>query len=74
MISADEGLKIAGLKPIELEAKEGLALLNGLQVSTAIAVTALFATENLFETALIAGALSVDAANGSDVPFDDRIH
>ncbi|WP_115701574.1 histidine ammonia-lyase [Legionella sainthelensi] len=72
-ISAVEGLKIAGLKPIELEAKEGLALLNGLQVSTAIALTALFATENLFETALIAGALSVDAANGSDVPFDDRI-
>ncbi|KTD06439.1 histidine ammonia-lyase (Histidase) [Legionella gratiana] len=72
-ISAVEGLKIAGLKPIELEAKEGLALLNGLQVSTAIAITALFATENLFETALIAGALTVDAANGSDVPFDDRI-
>ncbi|QEY51454.1 histidine ammonia-lyase [Legionella longbeachae] len=72
-ISALEGLKIAGLKPIELEAKEGLALLNGLQVSTAIALTALFATENLFETALITGALSVDAANGSDVPFDDRI-
>ncbi|KTC93335.1 histidine ammonia-lyase [Legionella cincinnatiensis] len=72
-ISAVEGLKIAGLKPIELEAKEGLALLNGLQVSTAIALTALFTAENLFETALIAGALSVDAANGSDVPFDDRI-
>lgn len=72
-ISAVEGLKVAGLKPIELEAKEGLALLNGLQVSTAIALTALFATENLFETALIAGALSVDAAQGSDVPFDDRI-
>ncbi|ARB91383.1 histidine ammonia-lyase [Legionella longbeachae] len=72
-ISALEGLKVAGLKPIELEAKEGLALLNGLQVSTAIALTALFATENLFETALITGALSVDAANGSDVPFDDRI-
>lgn len=44
-----------------------------MQVSTAIALTALFATENLFETALITGALSVDAANGSDVPFDDRI-
>lgn len=72
-ITAVEGLKIAGLKPIELEAKEGLALINGLQVSTAIALSALFATENLFETALIAGALSVDAANGSDVPFDDRI-
>lgn len=74
IISAIEGLKLAGLEPLELEAKEGLALLNGLQVSTALALTALFATENLFETAIIAGALSVDAACGSDVPFDDRIH
>jgi histidine ammonia-lyase len=74
IISAVEGLKEAGLKPIELEAKEGLALLNGLQVSTALALVALFKTEQLFETALIAGALSVDAALGSDVPFDDRIH
>lgn len=73
-ISALEGLKIAGLKPVELEAKEGLALLNGLQVSAAIAIRALLVTEHLFETAVIAGALSVDAARGSDVPFDDRIH
>ncbi|KTD68050.1 histidine ammonia-lyase (Histidase) [Legionella steelei] len=73
IIPAILGLKIAGLKPIELEAKEGLALLNGLQVSTAIALNALFTSESLFETALIAGALSVDAANGSDVPFDERI-
>lgn len=72
-ISAMEGLTIAGLKPIELEAKEGLALLNGLQASTALAITALFAAERLFETALIIGALSVDAARGSDVPFDERI-
>jgi histidine ammonia-lyase len=74
IISALEGLKKAGLKPLELEAKEGLALLNGLQVSSALAMTALFKTEQLFETALVAGALSVDAALGSDVPFDDRIH
>ena len=74
IISALEGLKRAGLVPIELEAKEGLALLNGLQVSTALALTALFTSEILFETAIIAGALSVDAASGSDVPFDDRIH
>ncbi|MFI4963163.1 MAG: aromatic amino acid lyase, partial [Legionellales bacterium] len=69
-----EGLKIAGLKPLELEAKEGLALLNGLQVSTALAILALLNAETLFETAIIAGALSVDAASGSDVPFDARIH
>lgn len=74
IMPATEGLKHAGLEPIELEAKEGLALLNGLQVSTALALTALFKTEQLFETALVAGALSVDAALGSDVPFDDRIH
>lgn len=73
IIPAVEGLKIAGLKPIDLEAKEGLALLNGLQVSTAIALNSLFTTETLFETALVAGALSIDAAMGSDVPFDDRI-
>lgn len=74
IISALEGLKIAGLEPLELEAKEGLALLNGLQPSTALALSALFKTEQLFETALISGSLSVDAALGSDVPFDDRIH
>lgn len=74
MISAEEGLAIAGLQPLTLQAKEGLALLNGLQVSTAIALQALFATEFLFESAVVAGALSVDAARGSDVPFDDRIH
>ncbi len=74
IISAKEGLAIAGLAPIELEAKEGLALLNGLQVSTAIALTALFTSEILFETGVITGALSVDAACGSDVPFDYRIH
>lgn len=74
IISALEGLQHAGLKPLELEAKEGLALLNGLQASTAVALIALFKIEQLFETALIAGALTVDAALGSDVPFDDRIH
>lgn len=73
IISAKEGLQIAGIKPIELEAKEGIALLNGLQASTAIALNALFAAESLFETAMIAGALSVDAAQGSINPFDDRI-
>lgn len=72
--SAKEGLAIAGLKPIELAPKEGLALLNGLQVSTALCLHAFFQTENLFETAILAGSLSVDAAKGSDVPFDDRIH
>lgn len=74
LISAVEGLRIAGLKPLELMPKEGLALLNGLQVSSALAINAYFATEHLFETAILSGAMSVDAARGSDIPFDDRIH
>jgi histidine ammonia-lyase len=64
----------AGLKPIELEAKEGLALINGTQVSTALALFALVATDRLIETTVIAGALTLDAARGSDGPFDPRIH
>ena len=64
----------AGLKPIELSAKEGLALINGTQVSTAMALDALFATGRVFEAAVIAGALTLDAARGSDGPFDARIH
>ena len=63
-----------GLPPIELAAKEGLALLNGTQVSTALALHGLFMAADLFSAALTAGALSVDAALGSDTPFDPRIH
>ncbi|MFC3907462.1 histidine ammonia-lyase [Legionella dresdenensis] len=74
IISAEEGLAIAGLPVLELEPKEGLALINGLQASAAIAIQAYLNAEKLFNTAIIAGALSVDAANGSDVPFDARIH
>ena len=74
IISAKEGLMIAGIKPFELAAKEGLALLNGLQVSAALCIHAFFTSEWLFETAILAGSLSVDAASGSDVPFDARIH
>ena len=72
IITAKEGLAIAGIQPFELAAKEGLALLNGLQVSAALAIHAFFSSERLFEAAILAGSLSVDA--GSDVPFDDRIH
>jgi len=62
------------LEPLQLGAKEGLALINGTQVSTALAIDALFATERLFEAAVISGALTLDAARGSDGPFDPRIH
>lgn len=74
LISAEEGLAIAGLSIMELAPKEGLALLNGLQVSAAIGMQAYFKTEQLFDAAVIAGSLSVEAAKGSHTPFDPRIH
>jgi len=74
IIPATEGLEIAGLPVLDLAPKEGLALLNGLQISAALLITSFLETEKLFNTALLAGSLSVDAACGSDVPFDPRIH
>jgi len=73
-LDAAEGLRIAGLKAFQLRPKEGLALINGTQVSTALALAGLFAAEDALAAALIAGAMSVDALKGSDAPFDDRIH
>jgi histidine ammonia-lyase len=69
-----QGLKIAGLVPITLGPKEGLALLNGTQASTAFALEALFAAEDLFAAALVSGSLSIDAALASRRPFDASIH
>jgi histidine ammonia-lyase len=71
---AADALGMAGLAPLALGPKEGLALLNGTQASTALALAGLFATERVFASALVAGALSVDAMKGSDAPFDPRIH
>lgn len=73
-IGAADALKRAGLKPLALGPKEGLALLNGTQVSCALALAGLFETENVFAAALIAGAMATDALKGSDAPFDPRIH
>jgi histidine ammonia-lyase len=73
-MTARAALTRAGIAPLELEAKEGLALLNGTQVSTALALVGLFAAEANLEAALVAGALSTDAIKGSDTPFDARIH
>ncbi|MTC57911.1 MULTISPECIES: histidine ammonia-lyase [Providencia] len=72
-LPAKEALKKAGLKPLTLEAKEGLALLNGTQVSTAFALKGLFAAENLLLSGIICGALSVEATLGSRKPFDARV-
>jgi histidine ammonia-lyase len=71
---AADALARAGLAPLELGPKEGLALLNGTQFSTAQALAGLFAIETVFRAALVTGALSTDAAKGSDTPFDPRIH
>jgi histidine ammonia-lyase len=74
ILPAAEGLALAGLAPLTLGPKEGLALLNGTQVSTALALLGLFAAQNVFAAAVVAGSMSVDAAMGSDAPFDARIH
>ena len=74
LISATEGLKIAGLEPLTLAAKEGLALLNGTQASTALALQGLFRAENLFAQSCAIGSMSIEAAMGSRSPFDARIH
>ncbi len=72
-LPATDALARAGLQPIDLGAKEGLALLNGTQFSTAYALAGLFEIETVFQAALVTGALSVEAAS-SDTPFDPRIH
>ena len=72
--TAADALRNAGLAPLVLGPKEGLALLNGTQASTALALAGLFAAEEAFAAGLVAGAMSVDAMKGSDAPFDARIH
>ncbi|HUD93852.1 histidine ammonia-lyase [Sphingobium sp.] len=73
-LPAADALARVGLQPIELGPKEGLALLNGTQFSCSLALAGLFEAELLFRSALITGALSTEAAKGSDTPFDPRIH
>jgi histidine ammonia-lyase len=74
IMAAREALRMAGLIPVTLGPKEGLALLNGTQFSTANALAGLLDVDELFRTALVTGALSTEAARGSDTPFDPRIH
>lgn len=73
-LSGTEALAVAGLAPLTLAAKEGLALLNGTQVSTAYALRGLFETEDLLAAGLVCGSLSVEAMLGSRTPFDARVH
>ncbi len=73
-MSGAEALKKAGLTPIVLRAKEGLGLINGTQFSTAYALAGLFEAQLLARSALVTGAMSVDAAMGSSAPFRSFIH
>ena len=74
LMSAADALQQAGIAPVVLAAKEGLALINGTQVSTGLALHGLFMAERMLEAGIMTGALSIDAAKGSDAPFDERIH
>jgi len=69
-----QALVHAGLAPLQLGPKEGLALLNGTQASTALTIHAVQRLRRVFDMAVAVGAMTVDAAKGSDTPFDDRIH
>jgi len=73
LVPAKAALERLGMEPLQLGPKEGLALINGTQASTALALDALFAGERVFAAAIAAGALSVDALKGSAKPFDPRI-
>ncbi|MDP9109088.1 MAG: histidine ammonia-lyase [Pseudomonadota bacterium] len=74
IMPARRALAAAGIEPVTLAAKEGLALINGTQVSTGLTLNGLFLAERMLEAATVAGALSIDAAKGSDAPFDARVH
>jgi histidine ammonia-lyase len=74
LLKGEAVLKVAGMKPVQLEAKEGLALLNGTQMSAALALQGLFGAEALLAASIVLGALTVEALAGSYSPFDARIH
>jgi histidine ammonia-lyase len=74
LLPGGEALRVAGIEPVVLEAKEGLALINGTQPSTAVAALALAGAERLARAADMAAALSIDGLRGSMSPFDPRIH
>ncbi len=74
ILKATEGLKKVGMKPIVLGAKEGLALLNGTQLSTTFALEGLFYAEDLFASAIMTGSMTTEAVLGSRAPFDERVH
>lgn len=74
LLLANEALSHNGISPLKLQPKEGLALINGTQVSTALALSGLFSIENCLAAALISGTLSVVAAQGDKQAFHEKIH
>lgn len=74
ILPAKEGLEKAGISTIVLGAKEGLALLNGTQLSTTFALEGLFYAEDLFASAVVIGSMTTEAVLGSRAPFDSRVH
>jgi histidine ammonia-lyase len=72
-LAGAEALAAAGLAPIELQAKEGLALLNGTQLSLALALEGLFRAERLLDASIVCCAMTVEGLAGSHAPFDDRV-
>lgn len=74
LLASRDAFSRAGLKPMSLEVKEGLGLLNGTQVSTALALKGLFDVERNANAAFVSGSMTVEAALASRVPFDERIH
>jgi len=73
-IPAAEAMRRAQIRPLVLEAKEAVSLINGTQAMLAVGILALLAAEILADTADVIGALSLDALRGTDVAFDERIH
>ena len=73
-LSGAEALRAAGLRPITLEPKEGLALINGTQLMTAVGGLAVLRAQRLARAADVLGALTLDSLLGTDVAFDPRIH
>jgi histidine ammonia-lyase len=73
-LASGEALKRAQIKPIVLEAKESISLINGTQAMLALGTLALLSAETLVDSADVIGGLSCDALKGTDAAFDERIH